>query len=260
MKNMKKIIYIVLAVMMIVAALPGMGAEAASLRIKDKSYGYYNRKLKSNVATIEVNGLKKDQRITKGTVKSSNVSVGKVMGYTRRSYSSSTAAVDSKSKKSSTSSYSYIIRINVRAVGTTDITYEIDGTTYTTTLIINEYANPIEKMTITGLNSGNDLAANIDFSKGYGKVSYSSYAAKKVKFKITPITGWRVVRMAFENESTGYEYSKVNYSTTKKLKSISIGTVKATYDYNISATLVDDYGNSMKVQIKLAAPASTNIK
>lgn len=265
-KNMSKYIKIchkVLAVMIafviLMGVMPAPVSEAAGLRIKDKTYGYYNPKSKNNTATVEITGLTKDQKITKGTVKSSNPAVGKVTGYTRRSYTSSTAKVDSKSKKSSSASYSYTIRVRVYSAGNTNITYEIDGTTYTTVLYIDEFKSPITKLTITGVESGADISSKIDFSKGYGKVTYDSVAAKKAKFKITPAAGWRVVRMSCENECTGYEYSKTNYSTTTKLKSISIGTLKAKYNYTITATLADNYGNSSRITILLQSPTDNKL-
>ena len=62
--------------------------------------------------------------------------------------------------------------------------------------------------------------------------------------------------MSCENESTGYEYSKSSYSSSKKLKSITLGKLKSKYDYTITATLVDNYGNSAKVTIKLESPSN----
>ncbi|MBP3234992.1 MAG: hypothetical protein J6M65_11300 [Eubacterium sp.] len=254
--NIKKVFAFLAAVIILISSMPAISSEAATLRTKSKSYGYYNPRLKSNIATVEITGLTKSQKITKGTVKSSNTAVGKIMGYTRRKYSSSTAKVDSKSQKKSSSSYTYTIRVRVLSVGNTNITYDIDGKTYTTVLYIDEFKNPITKMTITGVESGKDISTKIDFSKKNGKLIYNSANVKKAKFKITPVDGWRVVRMSCENESTGYEYSKSSYSSSKKLKSITLGKLKSKYDYTITATLVDNYGNSAKVTITLESPSN----
>ena len=256
---MKKLIAVLAAVIILFSVSPSLNTQAAGLRIKTKTYGYFNQRSKSNVATVEVAGLTKDQKITKGSVKSSNPAVGKIMGYTRRAYNSSTAKVDSKSKKSSTSSYTYTIRVKVFAVGNTSITYDIDGQTYTTVLYIDEFKSPLQSITLTGVNSGEDLSSKIDFSKGNTKLTFDSADVKKAKLKITPATGWRVVRMSCENESTGYEYSKTSYSTSKKLKTLTIGKLKAKYDYYITATLVDNYGNSAKVTIQLQTPSGNKL-
>ena len=256
---LKKLIAVLAAVIILFSVSPSINTQAAGLRIKTKTYGYFNPRAKKNVATIEVSGLTKAQKITKGSVKSSNPAVGKIMGYTRRAYNSSTAKVDSKSKKSSTYSYTYTIRVKVLGVGNTNITYDIDGQTYTTVLYIDEFKSPLQSITLTGVNSGSDFSSKIDFSKGNTVMNFDSADVKKAKLKVTPNTGWRVVRMSCENESTGYEYSKVSYSKSKKLKSLSMGNLKAKYDYYITVTLVDDYNNSAKVTIQLQTPSGNKL-
>ena len=254
MKNIKKMLAVILTALIVVSVLPTVSNAASKINYKTTSYAYYNPGLKSNIATVEVTGLTSKQKITKGSVTSSNTAVGKIRSYTRRVYKSSTSKVDSKSKSSSSERYSYTIKVRLYSVGSTVISYTIDGKEYHTTLLVEEFVNPVKSIKITGVNSSKNFTKSFDFSKGYGVAEFSS-PSQKSKLTVTANTGWRVVSLDYENLTTGYEYSKYNSSKKKVLKSISLGKLSSSCEYNINAVLEDEYGNSVRVVVKLGSPA-----
>ncbi len=251
-----KLVYIILTIALMICIFPADTVRAESIRTKSDSYAYYNPALKSNVAVIEISGLTKDQRIVKESIASSNASVGKIKSYTRRSFYSNTAKVDSKSRSSERKSYSYLIRVNLYAVGDTTISYTIDGTAYSTVLHVTAYSSPVSSVSVAGVNSSANLVTDVDFSKGYGTGRFANVNKKNAKLKITPSTGWRVISVSSENESTGYEYKKYNNSSTKSISSFNLGTLKQDEDVNIQIVFADSYGNSMSLTLRLSSPAN----
>ena len=257
MKKIYKIItYIILSLLILAGTGSNLSVNAEEIRTKTDVYSYLNPNLKSNVAVIEISGLTSTQRIAKESLQSSDINVGRIRSFTRRAYSSNTSKVDKKASNSSRKSYTYQIKVNLYAVGTTVISYAIDGVVYSTTLHVNEYVNPIGSLTVTGVNSSADLAPNLDYSKGYGTGSFANVNQKKAKLNVTPAAGWRVTSVTCDNETTGYEYKKYNRSATKSLNSVTLGNLRQGDDCKVQITLADSYGNYMSVTLKLCNPAT----
>ena len=207
-KFAKKFLVAAMACMLTVTTVAPMTAEAAPS--VPKTVTVYQRGKNTTLSTsCSIGGLEEDSKIT--NVKSSKTSVVKPSYYSIYSDKSIFQSLDSSyvSKDDGASGY---IGIKVLKAGNAKISYKIDGKSYSTTVKALAYKNPLKTANIMGVKSSGstNLASKVK-SSSIASVKLSSTSKDgKVTFKAN--SGWKIIGITIENDSTGSEYEMSNYN------------------------------------------------
>ncbi len=155
-----------------------------------------------------VQGLGTKQSVAKSSVKVSNTAVA-----TRYSVSDEKSTYNYRDSfyESGRSDYyntsvghSSCITLMSKKAGTVKVTYKIGTKTYTTTVKILQYVNPVKSITFKGVNGGKSFAAkskSIGFTSGTTKITGD---VKNAPLVVTAASGWKIQYVSVENYKTGF--------------------------------------------------------
>ena len=176
---MKKAVSLLLAVMIMMTAIPVMAAET-----------YYN--IHTSETNLLIPGFYQDYNIgsignAKATVKSSNTKIATV-----------------KIKKG-------VIWVHAKKPGKVTITTKIGKKTYKTKLTILKYENPVSSVKI-----GNTTVKGSRFNKATTiYLSYSKYQNKKQKIKLNLKKGWKLRAVSYSQRNWDMDKALKNGGTVK---------------------------------------------
>lgn len=141
--------------------------------------------------------MKEGQSIKKGSIKSSNKSV---LAPTGLSYSLDWE--ESLKGKSSDVNKSCYITLKAKKPGTAKISYTVGKRTFTTTVTIKKYQNPVKRFQITSYRSGKNLASAFDRNTS-AEGLLSANLKKRGNIVVEAAPGWKVRSIDFSNDKTG---------------------------------------------------------
>ncbi len=129
--------------------------------------------------------------------------------------------------------------LKLNKAGTAKLSFKYGGKTYTSTVTVKKYTNPVKTFKLTGVSSGKDVSSK---SK---KTNNPSLKLKKssdnAKLTIKAKSGWKIKSVVFTNQtdwktlvSKTYKSSKVTSSYTKKL-----GKLRKSKSYYAEVTFVN---------------------
>ena len=226
MKKFSKLMLGIVASMMVFVSVPAM-AKAAPSCPTTATTAFSSTTETSRYAGVYISNLTKKSKIT--DVKSSNKAVVEFRRVKYLHASSSTTYSDGSDGYGSNDYYAFI-ELTAKKAGTATLTYKVDGTKYTTKVVVRPYKNCVESLKVTGINSGKNIASK------YSKNSYAyfknSKAYSRIKIEAKAKTGCTV--------NSIYLY---NYTTGQRLD-LSIGGKRSTTAYAPGVKGTDRwYGN-----------------
>lgn len=197
MKKLRRILSLVLALTTLVLLL---AAPASALTTAKKVVVYLDKKYTwNNNGWFWIDNLKKGETIKAGSVKSSNSKVVKVTGY---SYNTN-SHTDLENKSSSSKSYSAGVNFRALKTGTAKISYTIGKKTYSTTVEVKAFANPLKTLTIPGVNGGKNLASGFKNTSDVYNKSFGG--GKKGVITLQAASGWKITSCSLYSQKTDQE-------------------------------------------------------
>ena len=231
-----------LIAMLLRPVFPQMPVKAAPTYTQEVTMVMYE---KNQIANLYIDDLAAAETISSADVTSSKSSVASIYSITREEQESETEVVENDEVTDDSNTYSYTISIKLKKKGTTVISYKIGTETYSTTVKVVKYTNPIKTLKITGVKSGKNIASK---TKTNNYVNFKGVKKSGSKLSITPKSGWTVEKITFSCSDTGETKTWKNYvkksgvKTAKVISSASLGTLKKDYTYLIDITLVNSKG------------------
>ena len=151
-------------------------------------------------------------------------------------FKSTTEAFRKGAKPYTHSDHFYNIGFAVKKPGTGKISFKVGNKTYTSTIKVLRYVNPLKSVSITGVKG--NLAGKFKRS-GHNAFRYANKAQKNAVMKCTAANGWKITGVSFNNNRTHTQYS-TNYNAPNSGASSStlrIGNLSAKQSAYISFTL-----------------------
>ena len=163
MKKTKKLLTLILAVLLMVSIFPAVSARAASTSPKFDDEQYAVMLSKGQTYSFYIGELKKNDKILKANIKSSNSKVASIYSVSRNKNISLEKNLEEKkgSNESKWENYNYNITIKMKKPGKTVISFKVNKKTYKATINVIKYSNPLKTAKITGLGKGN-LASRLN--------------------------------------------------------------------------------------------------
>jgi hypothetical protein len=250
MNNFKtKLLALVLVLATALGSAP-LAVQAAVSAPTDVTY-YLTSKDGGSYETIYIDGLSKSSKVSK--IKSSDKSVVTLDSYQKSSYtgSSTTTYLNSESEGYSNSykDYSAYIGFILNKAGTTDITYTIGKKSYTTTITVKDYTNPLKTVEISGLKNGksSNLKGLVDSSSTASALNLKS-DQKNAKIKLAAKKGWKIVSAELHDNDTSTSVQMFNYAGGLSSVTLLSGTLKKDESYQLYIYLYhEEDGGSMYI-------------
>lgn len=238
----KKAMSILLCLVMAVSVITALPAKAAPVYEENVTLVMYE---KNQIASIYVDELLASEEIKASDVSSSKSSVASIYSITREEQESETEVVEDDEETDDTKNYSYAIDLKLKKKGTTVISFKVGDQTYSTTVKVVKYKNPVKTLKITGVKSGKNIASKTK-TKNY--VNFKGVNKSSSKLTIKPASGWTVEKITFSCSNTGE--TKTWKNTVKKsgskskivVSSASLGKLKKANTYLIDITFVNKSG------------------
>lgn len=190
------------------------------------------------------------------TVKRASVKVAssnndaKITGFYKQnsSYSRDYKSGDTWKNSYSNVSYRYEATLQVSGPGTTKINYKIGTTSYTLTVKVLAYKNPIQTVTLKnssgkGVNGGANMASLFAESRWTSNTPVLNAKTTNAKLNVVPATGWVIQNLEIEDEKTN-TYTYMNNSKGMKSATLRVGTLYANRDYWVYMTLRNTSNNA----------------
>ena len=220
---LKKSFAMMLAGLMLCMMLSGT-AEAAVQYPKTKTL-YLQQKGSGNwyYGSLSVSNLVAGETVLKSSVKSSNPSVMYVTGIDRNIYISQDSDGESRLEESDS------INLHYTRTGTSKISFKVGKKTYTSTVKVLPYVNPVAQLTISGVKNGS--SSNLAGKTGRGcnqnvtlKVGSTQ---KNAVLSVKAASGWKITYVSYynkrQNVSRGCS-SRGASSLTMRLGNLNKGT------------------------------------
>lgn len=240
----KKVFAATLALTVMFTMLAPVTAEAAVTYNKSQTL-YRTSKSGTSYSGIQVSGLTKSQTIKKTSVKSDKTSVVKPWYLERSTSSYKTEYFSSNMTGYSYNYYSYYIGLELKKAGTAKVSFKIGNKTYKTTIKVKNYTNPLSSVTLTGVNSGKNIASKMN-SSNYCSTLKLTKTTRNAVVKVKPKSGWKVTSINVENSQTGDTMSISNYGTKGVSNaSLKVGTLTKNKRVTLRITCVDKTGASV---------------
>ena len=240
----KKVFAAALALTVMFTMLAPVTAEAAVTYNKSQTL-YRTSKSGTSYTGIQVSGLTKSQTIKKTSVKSDKTSVVKPWYLERSTSSYKTEYFSSNMTGYSYNYYSYYIGLELKKAGTAKVSFKIGNKTYKTTIKVKNYTNPLSSVTLTGVNSGKNIASKMN-SSNYCSTLKLTKTTRNAVVKVKPKSGWKVTSINVENSQTGDTMSISNYGTKGVSNaSLKVGTLTKNKRVTLRITCVDKTGASV---------------
>ena len=151
-------------------------------------------------------------------------------------FKSTTEAFRKGAKPYTHSDRFYNIGFAVKKPGTGKISFKVGNKTYSSTIKVLRYVNPLKSISITGVKG--NLAGKFK-SSGHNAFRYANKTQKNAVMKCTAANGWKITGVSFNNNRTHTQYS-TNYNAPNSGASSStlrIGNLSAKQSAYISFTL-----------------------
>ena len=238
----KRLTAYIFSLIVILSVLPSIPAKAAPTYQQEVTMVMYE---KNQIAQLYIDDLAASETITADDVTSSKSSVASIYSITREEQESETEVVENDEVVDDSNTYSTTISIKLKKKGTTVISFKVGNETYSTTVKVVKYTNPIKTLKITGVKSGKNIASKTK-TKNY--VNFKGVKKSGSKLTITPKSGWTVEKISFSCSDTGETRTKKNYAkkngvkTALTVSNLSLGTLKKDYTYLIDITFVNTKG------------------
>ncbi len=189
MKKIRKILCAVLAVAIVFSVMTAANPATAKAADLDAPKKMTVTVPKGYTFSLDIRNIPKGSQIDVTSVKSSDEKVAKIYSVAERAYS--------KDVEWESYGYAYIY-MEATGFGTTKVSYKIDGKKYTTKVTVKEgkgsnsnYTCPVDKFTISGVNSGKNIASK--FKKNYYiENAKLGSAQKNGKVNIKAKKGWEI--------------------------------------------------------------------
>ena len=227
MKHLRKAISLTLAIAAIITLLasPGFAVDTPKTQLvymNGSDYGWID---------IYVGNIPKGQSVKMSSVKVSNKKVLKPTSVSL--YNSEHHYFQEYDDY-----YDYSSYINLQALkaGTCKVSYTIGKKSYSTTVTVKKYVNPVKSLVVPGVKSGKNLASAFN-KNSYNEIDLKSNG-KKGNIVLKPKSGWRVISLEYRNYSDGIfrSFSWGDSGTTKAVLPLPKALKKNTY-CGIAATL-----------------------
>lgn len=220
---LKKSFAMMLAGLMLCMMLSGT-AEAAvqypktkTLYLQQKWSGYWN------YGSLAINNLAAGETVLKSSVKSSAPSVVRVTGIDRNIYISYDS--DSGSRLEETD----VLNLHYTRTGTSKISFKIGKKTYTSTVKVLPYVNPVSQLTISGVKNGSssNLAGKTSRGCNQNVTLKVGSTQKNAVLSVKAASGWKITYVSYynkrQNVSRGCS-SRGASSLTMRLGNLNKGT------------------------------------
>lgn len=183
-------------------------------------YWYYGSLAVSNLALGET--------VLKSSVKSSTPSVIRVTGIDRNIYISQDD--DGSSRLEETDS----INLHYTRTGTSKISFKIGKKTYTSTVKVLPYVNPVSQLTISGVKNGSsaNLAAKTSRGCNQNAALKVSTTQKNAVLSVKAASGWKVSYISYYNKKQNVSRgcsSRGASSLSMRLGNLNTGTGATVY-------------------------------
>ena len=235
-KILKKLSCALLTAVMVCAMTP-LAASAAINYSKTRIVYMPTSGKELGYDEISINNIPAGQTILKSNVKvSKGGSVISLDSFSSSSCKSTTEAFRKGVKSSNYSDHFYNIGFAVKKPGTGKISFKVGNKTYTSTIKVLRYVNPLKSISITGVKG--NLAGKFKNS-GHNAFRYTNKAQKSAVMKCTAANGWKITSVSFNNNRTYTQYS-TNYTAHNSGVSSStlrVGSLSAKQSAYISFTL-----------------------
>ncbi len=222
-KNWKKFGMTILTALFLCLLISG--TAGAAVQYPKTKYVYMNGKATEWYSdSIEVGGLPVGLSISKASIKSSAPSSMRPTSIYRNTWINYDS--DGKGSMEETDT----ISIGYRRPGSYKLSFKIGKKTYTTTVKVVRYVNPISQMTITGIRNGSstNLAGRTARDCNYGKKLKVTKMQKNTVLKVKAASGWRIESVSYSNEKENI--SKYYSSRGDSSVALPLGTLRTNSD------------------------------
>ena len=178
-------------------------------------------------------------KVTAGTTGAKMVGFAKRNNSYSSNYQYNYSGSEWTTESYSDADYSYDINLQVSAKGTAKVTYKIGSTSYTTSVKVLAYTNPVKSITLNGVYSSKSFASLTKSSIDPSKDLTLSTKTTGARLKVTPASGWKIAYASIHDNSSGM--SKSISSWNKGLSSVSLywGTLYASHNYSIDIEYIN---------------------
>lgn len=193
---LKKSFAMMLAGLMLCMMLSGT-AEAAVQYPKTKTL-YLQQKGSGNwyYGSLSISNLAAGETVLKSSVKSSNPSVMYVTGIDRNIYISQDSDGESRLEESD------LINLHYTRTGTSKISFKVGKKTYTSTIKVLPYVNPVSQLKISGVKNGS--SSNLAGKTGKGCAQNVTLkvptAQKNAVLSVKAASGWKITSVYYYNK------------------------------------------------------------
>ena len=219
-KYFKKLSCALLTFVMVLAMTP-LGVSAADIYYEKSSVIYFSGS--NNYNSLYIGDLSSKQKIAKSSVKVSGSAI-KLQALDKNSWSNHSEYFTTGVKPYSYSSNTYYIRYQIKKTGNAKISFKVGSKTYTSTVKILPYTNPLSKLTVTGVKG--NLASK--FKKSGSATAKVSKAQKNATIQCKAAKNWKITSISY-NDNIKKLYRNINSQNGVGVASLSlpIGSLSA---------------------------------
>ena len=233
MKKMKKNISVVLMALVLTLTMIPTVVQAA---VAPKTYTMYCSAAgdPDTYASINVTGLSSKEKVVKSSVKVSNSKMLVLDAISHSSNLSRRETFDGQTPETY-SRYSAELTFQVKKAGTCKVSYKIGTKSYSTTVKVLNYTNPISSMTISGISS--NLAGKFKKSN----MASAKLASNKSTARITvkAASGWKINNIILSDESYTSDRSVSTYVKPASALTLYTDALKKSERYHVNVNLVN---------------------
>lgn len=219
-KYFKKLSCALLTFVMVLAMTP-LGVSAERLYYDKSSVVYLSGS--NDTGSLYIGNLTSKQKIAKSSVKASGSAI-RLVSLDKNSWSNQSDYFTAGMKPNSYSSNSYSVRYLIKKTGNAKISFKVGSKTYTSTVKILPYTNPLSKLTVTGVKG--NLASK--FKKNGSATARVSKAQKNATIQCKAAKNWKITAITY-NDNIKKLYRNINSQNGVGVASLSlpIGSLSA---------------------------------
>ena len=196
MKKMWKKTVALLFIVGAFAMLFSMVAGAAPVYPKTQYY-YLDEKGGTGRGELTVSGLGAKEKITKDSIKSSSTAVVKVGRLDQSLIWTEEGTFGRQPVSGVQYTNAYTIELNLAKAGTSKISFKVGNKTYTSTVRVLPYANPLSGLTITGVKNGTGTNLAGKFAKSSTAYVKVPKTQKEAQISMKAAAGWKITNICY---------------------------------------------------------------
>lgn len=244
-KNFKKLSCALLAAVMICVMTPLAASASSTIYYKNNQTLYMAGKNKpAPYSMIFISGVPNETSISKSSIKVvSGKSVIALSDLTTIKNNSYTSYFEKGFEPMEYKNHYFAIGVDAKKAGTGKISFEVENKTYTSTIKVMPYVNPISKFTVTGVKNGtsSNLAGKFKTNSSGGSLRVNK-AQKNGYITCKAASGWKITSISFWNKKTNFtrriaSINGLNKSTGVSSLSLYVGSLKAKQTGTITINL-----------------------